>query len=144
MRNDIYDRLFVKVFNKILKLEQKHLRENKDINLSMSEIHTLDAINRMKNSKMREIASSLHVTLSTLTISVNNLIRKGYVTNQRVDEDKRVVNLSLTPKAKKVVKAHGEFHENMINEMLCDLNDEEKKVLEHTLDKLCNYFTKLA
>ena len=45
---------------------------------------------------MSTVARELNVTVGTLTIAVNNLVKKGYIQRMRSQEDRRVVLISLT------------------------------------------------
>ena len=50
---------------------------------------------------MSSIAKELSVTVGTLTIAMNSLVKKGYVKRERGEEDRRVVYISLSDKGKK-------------------------------------------
>ena len=45
----------------------------------MTEIHTVAAIGKNTLYRMSDIAGILHITVGTLTVMVNNLVKKGYV-----------------------------------------------------------------
>ena len=49
---------------------------------------------------MSAVAKSLSVTVGTLTIAMNHLVKKGYVERRRSEEDRRVVLVSLSEKEK--------------------------------------------
>ncbi len=135
----IINDLLVEVFNQILSIQQEHLR-NQGINLSMNEIHVLEAIQKTKESTMSNVAKKLRVTVGTLTTAINRLVEKGYTERYSNPTDKRKVYLRLSPKAKKVLKTHDTFHEDMINSVIKDMNVEENEVLVASLQKLRDYF----
>lgn len=139
-----YNSLFVEIFNQILKQEQRFLKKNKDLfDLSMTEMHTLEAVDLMPGKKMREIANRLSITLSTLTTGVNNLIKKEYLTSERQREDKRVVNVFVTSKGKAALCKHTAFHDDMTKGFLSGLSDQEKSILEKAVHNICDYFKAL-
>jgi len=135
----IINDLLVEVFNQILSIQQEHLR-NQGINLSMNEIHVLEAIQKTEESTMSNVAKKLRVTVGTLTTAINRLVDKGYTERYSNPTDKRKVFLRLTSKAKKILKTHDTFHEDMINSVIKDMNVEENEVLIASLQKLRDYF----
>lgn len=139
---DIYSTLneaLVLVFNLILKSEEKFIR-NLGVHLSMSEVHTIDAIGDDTEKTMGEVASSLNITLGTLTTSINNLEKKGFVARSRSEKDKRLVFVSLTDEGKKVIEKHNLFHNNMISDIVTNLSTNEEYALVKALDNLIEYF----
>lgn len=140
---DIYNILnetLVLVFNLVLKAEEKFIR-SLGVNLSITEIHTLEAIASDVEKPMNEIASKLGITLGTLTTSINNLEKKGFVKRKRSDKDRRVVLVNLTEEAHNVMEKHTSFHNNMVNDIVTELNKEEEYALMKALNNLIDYFT---
>lgn len=136
---DLVNELLVEVFNHILSIEEKTLK-NAGIELSMTEIHVLEAINSTIPPTMSNIAQRLRVTVGTLTTSIATLVKKDYVVRKRGVEDKRVVFIELTNEAVKVLKIHDSFHDEMIDSVFKDLNIEEDEVLIKSLEKVNEYF----
>ncbi len=135
----IINELLVDVFNNILRIEQQHMRQQ-GVKLSMNEIHVLEAIQKSEDSTMSNIAKRLHVTVGTLTTSMNRLVEKGYCERYRTDEDKRKVFIRLTRQGKAVLKIHETFHEEMIDAVIEDMHLEDNAVLIDSLEKLTDYF----
>ena len=57
----------------------------------------------------------LSVTVGTLTIAMNSLVKKGYVVRARGKEDRRIVYISLSDKGRRAYEHHAEFHRQMID-----------------------------
>ena len=89
---------------------------------------------------MSSVAKTLGITVGTLTISINGLVKKGYVHRVRSDADRRVVLVSLTEKGEKAYYHHEEFHREMTNAVLNRLDEKEIPVLMKTLDGLSEFF----
>lgn len=89
---------------------------------------------------MSTVARTLSVTVGTLTIAINNLVKKGYVERIRSQEDRRVVLISLSEKGVKAYKHHRAFHDKMVLSVLKDLDSEETKALTNALVKLQKFF----
>lgn len=138
---DLINELLVEVFNNILTIEEKELRDL-GVELSMSEVHVLEAIRNAEHPTMTNVAKKLRVTVGTLTTSVGTLVKKGYVKRKRGIEDKRVVFLHLTDEALKVLAIHDNFHDKMIDAVFKDLNLGEDEVLIKSLENVSEYFKK--
>ena len=103
-------------------------------------MHVIDAIGIDEPKNMSAIARTLSVTVGTLTIAMNSLVKKGYVTRQRGSEDRRVVYISLSEKGVKAYYHHKQFHEKMIRGVEEELTEEELKTLVKALKKLNSWF----
>lgn len=134
------NKLLVQLFNDILQIEEKSLKNTEFTDLSITEIHTIEAIGMDKSRTMGEIAHDLRITVGTLTTAITKLIKKGYVERKRIEEDRRVVLVNLTSKGEEVYKVHKIFHEEMICSMISNFSDEEEKVLLKSLEKLNTFF----
>jgi len=136
----VLNELLVDLFNDILIIEQNALAEGKFNDLSITEIHTIEEIGMYGSRTMSEIAMDLGITVGTLTIAMNNLVKKGYVNRQRSDRDRRVVEISLTRKGKLAFRVHEKFHTDMIKNTIDGLTEEEGVVLNSALEKLNKFF----
>ncbi len=141
--NNLYgtlNELLVKLFNDILQIEEQALKGDQFQNLSITEIHVIEAIGLECLRNMSAVARDLDITIGTLTISINNLLRKGYVNRARSEEDRRIVLISLTEKGEQAFRHHADFHDEMINTTISKLSDEEMKVLISALGNINSYF----
>jgi len=131
--------LLVDLFNHILTIHDKTLKK-KGVPLSITEVHVLEAINKVPVQTMSNIAKELRVTVGTLTTSSTGLVKKGYVERYYDEADRRKVFLRLKPNALDILKIHDEYHENMINALFDDLTDEEKESVVKVLQRLSRFF----
>lgn len=90
--------ILVDLFKNILDIEEQALKDRGIIDLSMNEMHTLEAIGYEDVKTMSETAGNLKITLGTLTTSVNRLVKKGYVQRLQDEKDRRIVLIKLTDK----------------------------------------------
>ena len=128
------------MFNDILQIEKNAMNNTEFKDLSITEIHTIEAIGKEGNRTMGEIANDLRITVGTLTTAINRLIKKGYVERKRIEEDRRVVVVYLTESGKKVFDEHTLFHKEMIDEVAKNFEDYELKVLTKALSKVSEFF----
>ena len=135
----ILNELLVDIFNQILSIQQNRLKKE-GIPLSLSEIHVLEAVEKMDPPTMSLIAKRLHITVGTLTTAVKRLVKKGYVSRYQDETDLRKVYLRLTAPAKKVLEAHDQFHQEMIDAVLKDTEKNDLPVLIRSLSSLLDFF----
>lgn len=136
----VLNELLVDLFNNILRIEEKALHDSETKDLSVTEMHTLEAIGTSGERSMSEVAKKLNITVGTLTIAVNKLIGKGYVVRRRIEEDKRVVLVGLTDKGLDAYRTHERFHDEMVKATIDQLSEKEEEILIGSLSKLSEFF----
>lgn len=70
----------------------------------------------------------------------NNLVKKGYVSRVRSEEDRRVVLIFLTEKGKRAYQHHREFHDGMVKALVEGLDEGQQKILVKSLLNLRTFF----
>ena len=138
----VLNQLFVDVFNQFLTLEDRVVAKGSGYNISMTETHVLDAIDKCNPPTMGAVANKLSITPGTLTTSVNKLIDKEFVTRARDSDDRRIVTLSLTERGREVCKLHEEFHEESMEVALRDF--ENRDDLRKALESINRFFQNLC
>lgn len=137
----VLNHLLVKLFNDILRIEENSLKKSLTLgDLSVTEMHTIEAIGAKEERTMSEVANDLGITVGTLTTAINKLIKKEYVERRRIEEDRRVVLIKTTEKGIEVYKLHEKFHDDMIKDTIDDLNTEESQVLVSALKRISDFF----
>lgn len=128
--------ILVKLFNDILEYQESALCTSEFKDLTNNDIHVIRAIGMNEKKNMSMIAKELAVTIGTLTISINSLVRKGYVIKERSEKDKRVVFVNLSSKGEAAFSRNEELYDQMVNSMLEDLEDNEMDILMKSLLKV--------
>lgn len=131
--------LLVDLFNFILYIQEKYMKE-KGVPLTMYEVHLLENVSKIENNTIGNIADAMLVTKGTLSVNASRLIKKGYLTKYVDKDDRRVVRVEITDKARDILKIHDEFHENLIDRALEDLNLSDNEVLNKSFESILNYF----
>lgn len=137
--HEVLNVLLVDLFHNILEIEEKSLRESGS-DLTITEIHTIDAVGDSELKTMTEISRILKITMGTLTSGVDKLIKKGYLVRKRTEEDKRIVLVELTEKGVEAKKLHDAFHQEMIDSVINHLDPNEEELLVQSLQKLMRFF----
>ena len=134
--------VLVRLFNEIMDREEKAIITDEFKDISNNDMHIIEAIGIEEPRNMSTVAKSLSVTVGTLTIAVNSLVKKGYVKRVRSEEDRRVVLLSLPEKGLRAYRHHAQFHKQMVEAVMQNMTEEELSVLVRALQNLSAFFRK--
>lgn len=137
---DTFHDVLVNLFHEIMDIEKKAIITPEFQDITNNDMHIIEAIGVSEPRNMSSVAKSLSVTVGTLTIAVNSLVKKGYVSRIRSEEDRRVVLLSLTERGQKAFEHHRQFHEKVVMAMVDGLSTEETNVLVRSLTNLKEFF----
>ena len=124
------------LYSNVIKVEETVMKKSKAQNLSVTEIHTLEAIGRGEAKTMTHVADALKINVSTLTAAINKLVTKGYVDRFRIPEDRRIVKVALTEAGERAVREHEAFHFVFVKEALSQLSPEETERLIESLENV--------
>ena len=131
------------IFNNVLVIEEVSLRGSRFKDISIKEMHTIDVVGKFPNATPSQVSKELMVTLGTVTTSLNNLERKGYIERLRSDQDRRVVHLHLTKKGRLVHRLHKRFHKAMVERIIEGKSPEEMDVMSKGLINLYQFLEDL-
>lgn len=132
--------LLVTLFRRIMDIEQDALISGEFTDITVNDMHVIEAIDLGEPRPSSVVAKRLAVTMGTLTKSIDRLTRNGYVLRIRSEEDKRLVLLSLTEKGERAYAHHQKFHEDMIQSAMGQFNKQETEILISSLKGLVEYF----
>ena len=130
--------VIVDTYRSILRVEENILKRSDQTDLSISEIHMLEAVGKGKDRRrtISELAEVLNITLPSVTVAINKLMKKGYVEKVRGEEDGRIVYVSLTRPGRRIDSAHRYFHESMVRSIIRDMTESEMQALYKGVMKL--------
>lgn len=138
--------LLVAAYSSIHKIEEQNIAKATSLNLSISEIHLIEAIEKNiqqddKGKTISELSEIMQVTLPSITLAINKLVKKGYVTKNRSQTDGRVVYVTLTDRGRKVARVHRHFHKRMVRAVAGDLSEQEFNAMVKGLVKLNKFLS---
>ena len=142
--SNVINAFLVEAFNNILKQEERALSEHCDGQLSIREIHVIEAVYKamkMGENTMSSIAALLDITVGTLTVAVKTLEKKGYLRREKQIDDKRVVRVVPTPAAEDIEHYHACFHAEMVDELTSLLNEQELGAMVSALTNITQFFS---
>ena len=128
----------VKLFRDVMDLEEQAIITQEFQDITNNDVHVIQAIGTGEPKNMSMIAKELSVTVGTLTIAMNSLVK----TRERGKEDRRVVYISLSEKGRHAYEHHEQFHHDMIEAILQGLTPDETESLVKALAKLNIWFRK--
>ncbi len=139
-----FDRLLCKINHNISKLEEMVLCTDRNLNLTINELHLLECIQKSTNGEdgptISAIAAELDITRPSTTVAVNKLKEKKYVEKLDCINDGRSVRIKLTAKGKKVYALHTEYHNAMAAALSECFNEEERKAFAESLSKINDFY----
>ncbi len=136
----MYRDTLMHLFNEILNCESKAVITEEFRDITNNDMHIIEAIGIGEPRSMSAVARDLSVTVGTLTIAINNLVKKSYVKRVRSEKDRRVVLVSLLGKGIRAYQHHQQFHDEMIQATLDGLDENDTQVLIHSLENLSAFF----
>ena len=137
---DVFHDVLVNLFHEIMDIEEKAIITSEFKDISVNDMHILEAIGVNNSRNMSAVAKIMSVTVGTLTIAINSLVKKGYVSRVRSEADRRVVLISLTEKGERAHAHHMKFHDGMIQALMKDLTEEQQRILVKALQNLRGFF----
>ena len=141
---NVINAFLVEAFNNILKQEERALSEHSKGQLSIREIHVIEAVYKAMETgenTMSFVAALLDITVGTLTVAVKTLEKKGYLLREKQDDDKRVVKIIPTAAAQEINHYHECFHAEMVDELTSLLNKQEVDAMVSAPTNIAQYFS---
>lgn len=136
------NKLISGAFNDMSRSEQTAIKSSGFEDVSVNEAHTVDAIGVYVPKTMSAVAEKLDITMGTLTVAINHLVKKGYVSKVRNEIDRRVFMLSLTQRGIELYRAHQRFHFELVKSLIVDLSDYEADMFIEALSSLNQFLKK--
>jgi DNA-binding MarR family transcriptional regulator len=109
-----------------------------DIDLTMPQMHTLFAIRAARTCRMSELADITQQSAGTLTGIVDRLIEEQLVGRVRDIDDRRVVQVTLTPRGEEKASLVEQARREDMERMLSPFNLEQLQQFECLMNLLLN------
>lgn len=118
------------------KLLESSRKEAEGLKCPISQIDTLAYIAEKGNPSMKDIATHLGITPPSATAIVEMMQKKKFITRVASNNDRRTIQITLTPKAWKFFKSLHERKFAIFAKMLSKLKASERKEFIRILTKL--------
>lgn len=137
---NVINDILVGLFNEILELEECAIITGEFSNMTVNDMHIVNAIGTGEGKNMSSIAKALGITVGSLTTSMNGLVKKCYAVRERSEEDRRLVLVKLTDKGVRAYNQHSAFHDELTKAAIESVNPEEMPVLIKVLSGVSDFF----
>lgn len=138
--HDTVNEILVNLFREILVVEEKAIINGEFTNITVNDMHIIEAVGDQEGKNMSAIAKQLGITVGSLTTSMNGLVNKNYVVRERSEEDRRVVMIRLTEKGMRAFAQHKKFHDDMTEAVIASIDEEKIPPLADVLKGLIKFF----
>lgn len=123
--------------NRTLDYLEKIVREDvKQYGLNITEFAVLELLYNKGDQPIQRIRERVLIASSSISYVVDKLEEKGCVTRIRNQQDKRIINASLTQQGRHIMDEIFPKHAETIQSTFSILTDEELQTLQNTLKKL--------
>ncbi len=136
------DAFLADVYYNIIRLEGEALKKASGNQISISEMHILESINKGGAQGVTNsfIARDVHITPPSVTVAVKKLENKGYVRRFSNEKDGRQVRLALTSQGKRMNAYHYLYHHEMVTQLEREFTPEEQEMLLRMVARLSQFF----
>ncbi len=116
--------------------EMQFVQQYVDEGFTARQLEYVDAIHRLGNPNLGEIAQALKLSKPSVTAIVEKLAGKGYVQKFQSDEDRRSFHVHLSAKGRKLVQMHSDTHQKIADLFSQNLDEKDLKALVTILNKM--------
>jgi len=103
-------------------------------NITLSQCHTLVEIGRMQATSLKDLAQRLDLDTSTMSKTVESLVKRGLITREQLPDNRRMVVIRLTIEGMTVFK-NIESDMNLKFEKICGrISKKDLQVVLHALE----------
>ena len=107
---------------------RRHVRdEQSQCVLSAHQASILDHLDEIESTSLVDLARHMGVTASTMSLAIDRLEAGGYVTRERGQEDKRRVELRLTPAGVRIKRQRKVLEPELVAAMLARLDPAHRR-----------------
>ncbi len=99
------------------------------MDISLPEIRVLKELSSKEEPTMSELGRSIPMDLSTLTRTVDKLVKKEFVARKPDPEDRRMVRVALTAKGRRIISRFEEARKKHIESILRQMTSQERRDL---------------
>ena len=123
---------------------RRHVRDEQTAAvLSAHQASVLDHLDSVEGTSLLDLARHMGVTPSTMSLTVDRLERGGYLTRERSPQDKRRVDLLLTPSGVRIKRQQKVLEPELVAAMLARLGETKRKQALRGLELLAEAATEM-
>ena len=112
--------------------------------LTFAQIRSLAALGREREMTAGQLARSADLNPATVTAMLDQLEAADIVARHRSTEDRRVCNVSLTPKGWEILEGQLARWQSMWEETLAGVSDRDLKAAVHVIQQITGLYEKIG
>ncbi len=132
---DEVSKLMPDILREFLKRQAREVAQG---NVTLPQILILDALKDKTYARMGELAKYLSVSMAATTGIADKLVRNGLARRTGSPDDRRIVNISITAKGKKIIEKYNQARYRAIMEMFGGLSSSDRDKYLQILSKIHN------
>lgn len=110
--------------------------------VGVSQGYTLLSLPQEGNLSMNKLSEAMGLANSTTTRIVDQLVRKGLVRRKPDDVDRRVVNISLTPKGQALWRTLDKEQQDFFKQAFDEIPEDERPAIVRCLEQITSLISK--
>ncbi len=127
---------WVKLARAYSSFDKKSSESIKEFGLTQPQFAVIEVIGHLGPLKIGELCDKMLVTGGNMTLVLDNIEKLGYIERVPSREDRRAINIQLTPAGQKLFEEVFVKHAENITQFMSVLNATEQKNLGDLLKKL--------
>ncbi|MFH1996165.1 MAG: MarR family transcriptional regulator [Candidatus Omnitrophota bacterium] len=110
--------------------------------LTLPQLVVLDLLSGEGSCNMSEVAEALNLTMGAATGAVDKMIELGMIARERSQEDRRVVNVTMTDQGKETIARVNLARRDICNDIFSSLSEDERSQYLGIIGKIINNLRK--
>ena len=115
---------------------RRHVRDERGKTISIHQAGVLDHLDDVEGTSLLGLARHMGVTASTMSLTIDRLEAAGYVTRGRNGEDRRRIDVRLTPAGVGIKRQQKVLEPELVAGLLDRLADRDRRAALRGLDVL--------
>lgn len=126
----------IQLFHDFMILEEQFLKDRENPDVTVKELQILTLIHALGTCRATDIAKDQRLALSTITITLNRLEKKGYIKRSPSKVDRRVTFVTLEEKGNQLCDEHRTYFSTITDRLFDSIYGTTENKLEGELSNL--------
>jgi len=114
-------------FLSLIRESNKSVRKAWNFNISGPQLHLLYLLETNGLVRMTDLSEQLGISQSAVTALADRMIKGNFITRERSEEDRRVVELMITDEGRKLLETFSASRDKALEKYISKLTSEEKE-----------------
>lgn len=146
MNDDKLDIIISELLSVLPMFQKKLIKpnvEHDEYKFNHTHIQVLRILDEYGSCAISDVSKKLFISMPNMTKILNKLIDEGMINRAHDNKDRRVINISLTPKGDEYLKRKFMIVKESIRDRISDLDNSQIDVFASSLTSLKNILTQI-